>query len=120
VLKAWGLGTPLRGEVTLALAPKTLAVGESLQLTVQLHSTAARAQTLVIDYAVHHVKASGATTPKVFKGWTLQLGAGERITLTKRHSMRAVTTRRYHPGRHEVDLRVNGQVLARAFFQLKP
>jgi hypothetical protein len=32
--------------------------------------------------------------------------------------MRAVTTRRYHPGRHEVDLRVNGQILARAFFQL--
>jgi len=120
VLKAWGLGAPLRGEATLALAPKTLAVGEVLQLTVQLRSTAARAQTLVIDYAVHHVKASGATTPKVFKGWTLQLGAGEQLMLNKRHSMRAVTTRRYHPGRHEVDLRINGQVLARAYFQLKP
>jgi 3-methyladenine DNA glycosylase AlkC len=118
VLKAWGLGAPLRGEATLALAPKTLAVGEVLQLAVQLRSSAARAQTLVIDYAVHHVKASGATTPKVFKGWTLQLGAGEQLTLNKRHSMRAVTTRRYHPGRHEVDLRINGQVLARAYFRL--
>jgi 3-methyladenine DNA glycosylase AlkC len=119
VLKAWGLGAPLRGAATLALAPRKLSVGEFLQLTVQLHSTAARAQTLVIDYAVHHVKASGETTPKVFKGWTLQLGAHEHITLHKRHSMRAVTTRRYHPGRHEVDLRINGQLLARAFFQLK-
>jgi len=69
---------------------------------------------------VHHVKASGATTPKVFKGWTLQLGAHQQLTLHKRHSMRAVTTRRYHPGRHELDLRINGKVLARAFFQLKP
>jgi len=119
VLKAWGLGKPLRGQATLALAPKTLAVGESLQLTVELHSSAARVQTLLIDYAVHHVKASGATTPKVFKGWTLQLGAREQLTLHKRHSMRAVTTRRYHAGRHEVDLRINGQVLARAYFQLK-
>ena len=93
-------------------------MGDSLTLTVQLRSTAARAQTLLIDYAVHHVKASGETTPKVFKGWTLQLGAHEQLTLHKRHSMRAVTTRRYHPGRHEVDLRINGQVLARAFFQL--
>jgi 3-methyladenine DNA glycosylase AlkC len=120
VLKAWGLGAPLRGRVTLALAPKTLAVGESLQLTVQLNSTSAGVQKLVIDYAVHHVKAGGATRPKVFKGWTLQLGAHEQVTLHKRHSMRAVTTRRYHPGRHEVDLRINGLVLARAFFQLKP
>jgi hypothetical protein len=119
VLKAWGLGKPLRGQATLALAPSTLAVGESLQLTVQLHSSAARVQTLLIDYAVHHVKASGATTPKVFKGWTLQLGAREQLTLHKRHSMREVTTRRYHPGRHEVDLRINGAIAARAFFQLK-
>jgi 3-methyladenine DNA glycosylase AlkC len=119
VLQAWGLGKPLRGQATLALTPKALAVGGSVQLTVQLHSTAARAQALLIDYAVHHVKASGAATAKVFKGWTLQLGAGEQLTLTKRHSMREVTTRRYHPGRHEVDLRINGQVLARAFFQLK-
>jgi 3-methyladenine DNA glycosylase AlkC len=118
VLKAWGLGTPLRGQALLTLAPTKLAVGESLRLTVQLHSSAARTQALVIDYALHHVKAGGATSPKVFKGWTLRLGAHEHVTLQKRHSMRAVTTRRYHPGRHELDLRINGQVLARAFFQL--
>ncbi len=119
VLKAWGLGAPLRGEATLQLTPKTLAVGESLQMTVQLRSTAARAQALLIDYAVHHVKANGTTTPKVFKGWTLQLDAHDDVRLQKRHSLRAVTTRRYHPGRHEVDLRINGAIVARAFFQLK-
>jgi 3-methyladenine DNA glycosylase AlkC len=118
VLQAWGLGKPLRGEARLSLAPKRLAVGESLTLTVQLRSTAARAQTLLIDYAVHHVKASGERTPKVFKGWSLTLGAHESLTLHKRHSMRAVTTRRYYPGRHELDLRINGQVSARAFFDL--
>ena len=118
VLQAWGLGKPLRGEVSLSLAPKRLAVGESLTLTVQLRSTSARAQTLLIDYAVHHVKASGERTPKVFKGWSLQLGAHEQLTLHKRHSMRAVTTRRYYPGRHELDLRINGQVSASAFFDL--
>jgi 3-methyladenine DNA glycosylase AlkC len=120
VLQAWGLGRPLRGELRFSLAPKKAAVGDSLQLTLQLRSSAARAQSLVIDYAVHHVKANGERTPKVFKGWSLQLGAHEQRTLTRRHSLRAVTTRRYYPGRHEVDVRVNGQVLARAFFQLGP
>jgi len=32
--------------------------------------------------------------------------------------MRSVTTRRYYPGRHEIDLRINGEVRARAFFEL--
>ncbi|MFO1273355.1 MAG: DNA alkylation repair protein [Rubrivivax sp.] len=120
VLQAWGLGAPLRGTARLSVAPRRLAVGDSLTLIVQLESSATREQTLLIDYAVHHVKASGATRPKVFKGWTLRLGPHEQHTLLKRHSMRAVTTRRYHPGRHEVDLRINGQIVARTFFQLSP
>jgi 3-methyladenine DNA glycosylase AlkC len=118
VLQAWGLGKPLRGEARLSLAPTRLAVGESLTLTVQLRSTTARAQTLLIDYAVHHVKASGERTPKVFKGWSLTLGPHESLTLQRRHSMRAVTTRRYYAGRHELDLRINGQIAASAFFDL--
>lgn len=118
VLAAWGLGQPLRGEARLSLMPQRLAVGDSLQLTLQLRSTAAHAQALLIDYAVHHLKASGERRPKVFKGWSLQLAPHAQCTLHKRHSMRAVSTRRYYAGRHELDLRINGQVLARAFFDL--
>ena len=32
--------------------------------------------------------------------------------------MRVVTTRRYHAGRHAIDVRINGQVLASAGFAL--
>jgi hypothetical protein len=85
---------------------------------VHLRSTAAAAQTLAIDYAVHHVKADGSTSPKVFKGWVLELPAKARIDLAKTHSMRPVTTRRYHPGRHTVALHVNGRVHATADFIL--
>ena len=70
------------------------------------------------DYAVHHVKAGGQTTPKLFKGWVIELAPGAQRQLVKRHSMKAVTTRRYHPGQHAVDLRINGQVMAEAAFTL--
>jgi 3-methyladenine DNA glycosylase AlkC len=118
VLQAWGLGRPLQGEVQLRLVPRRVAVGQSLKLQVQIASIAARAQTLLIDYAVHHVKANGQVTPKVFKGWAVELPARGECTLSKSHSMRSVTTRRYYPGRHEIDLRINGEVRARAFFEL--
>jgi 3-methyladenine DNA glycosylase AlkC len=119
MLKAWGLGRALQGEVSLALSPQRIRLGESLTLDLVLVSTARRAQTLVIDYAVHHVKADGSRRPKVFKGWTLELAPGERRTLRRRHPVRPVTTRRYHAGRHALDLRVNGQVLAVAEFDLR-
>ncbi len=118
VLAAWGLGAAYQGRLALALSPTTLVVGDVLTLQLDLHSTARRPQRLAIDYAVHHVKAGGHTTPKVFKGWVLDLAPGEARQLVKRHSLKAVTTRRYHPGAHAVDLRINGQVLAEAGFAL--
>jgi 3-methyladenine DNA glycosylase AlkC len=119
VLQAWGIGRPLRGGVTLALSSGRLSVGDSFVISVQLSSRAARSQALAIDYAVHHVKADGSTTPKVFKGWTVELPGHGRIDLAKTHSMRAVTTRRYHPGRHTVALQINGRVEAEADFILE-
>lgn len=119
VLKAWGLGQRLRGEATLTLKPKRIVLGESLELAVVLRSSARKPQKLVVDYAVHHVKASGGTSPKVFKGWNLELGPGEERTLMKRHAVKPITTRRYHAGRHAVDLLVNGEVVASAAFELR-
>ena len=100
------------------MAPRQLRIGDALRLQVTLHSTAAGAQPLLIDCAVHHVKANGVASPKVFKGWSLTLAPGATLQLEKDHSMRAVTTRRCHPGRHEVDLRINGRVVARDGFDL--
>lgn len=108
-----------RPRLPWGLQPKKIRVGDSLALTLALHSSAKRAQKLVIDYAVHHVKANGERSPKVFKGWAIELAAGESRTLAKQHSMRTVTTRRYHAGRHAIDLRINGEIVAEAEFDLK-
>jgi 3-methyladenine DNA glycosylase AlkC len=119
VMAHWGVGKPLRGRASLSLSPSQVTLGGSLELRAELTSTARRPQPLEIDVVVHHVKADGRRTPKVFKGWTIELGAGETRTLRKRHPLRAVTVRRYHAGRHRVVLRVNGRDLAHADFDLR-
>lgn len=123
MLAAWGEDRPLQGEAALQLTPTRLCLGlgldEMLTLQVDLRSTARQPQRLVIDYAVHHVGADGGLRPKVFKGWTLDLAPDEQRRLQKRHSLRPVTVRRYRSGRHEVDLRINGRVVARAEFDLQ-
>lgn len=118
MLQAWGLGQSFAGEVQLRLARTQCRLGESLPFSVMLRSTAGQAQVLVLDYAVHHVKADGSRRPKVFKGWTLTLGPGETRSLERHHALKPLTTRRYHGGTHALDLRLNGQVLAHAEFQL--
>lgn len=118
-LAAWGLASGLKGQATLTLSAARAAVGGEIALRVQLQSTARQPQQLVVDYAVHHVRANGGTSPKVFKGWKLTLAPGETRTLDKRHSLKPVTTRTLYPGTHTVDVRVNGVALAVAAFELQ-
>jgi 3-methyladenine DNA glycosylase AlkC len=120
MLHAWGLGAPMRGQATLTLEPASLRLGESFTFTLTLVARANRAQTLAIDYVVHHVKADGSTRPKVFKGWQVELPGRGELTLAKRHSMRVITTRRYHAGRHGLSVQVNGCEVARTDFDLLP
>jgi 3-methyladenine DNA glycosylase AlkC len=119
VLHAWGLGRKLRGGATLTVKPAKVLLGDSVTLTLVVTSTSPQPQKLAIDYAVHHIKADGGTSPKVFKGWALDLPPKTSVTLTKRHSMKPITTRRYHAGHHAVDVQVNGELVASAGFMLK-
>jgi 3-methyladenine DNA glycosylase AlkC len=119
VLQAWGLGAPLRGDATFAIAPKKATIGGQVMLELTLHSRTKATQRLAIDYLVHHVRANGGTSAKVFKGWVLELGAGETRTLAKQHSLKPVTTRVLYPGRHRVQVQANGVVIAEASFVLE-
>ncbi|MBK8476774.1 MAG: DNA alkylation repair protein [Opitutaceae bacterium] len=119
-LHAWGLGQALVGKATLALASRSVCVGETLGLRVTLKSSHSAPQPLVVDYAVHHVRANGERSRKVFKGWKLTLAPGETRGLAKQHSLRPVSTRRLYPGTHRLDLLVNGQIVAGRDFALLP
>jgi hypothetical protein len=92
--------------------------GGSLRFSVTIGNAGDQSARLAVDYAVHHRKANGGETPKVFKLTTRTLNPGEQFTVTKEHSLRPITTRRYYPGPHGVDIRVNGIASTRADFEL--
>ncbi|CAA9551703.1 MAG: DNA alkylation repair enzyme [uncultured Thermomicrobiales bacterium] len=102
----------------VTVSPETIRLGDRITLSFRLTSTSATAQRLVVDYIVHYVKKSGATTAKVFKLRELTLGPGESVVLTRSQEMRDFTTRVHYPGRHEVEIVVNGERLAKTFFDL--
>lgn len=119
VLAAWGQGEALQGRAELTVTPAQITLGDRLTVSATLTSLSRQPQALVVDYVIHHVKANGSTSPKVFKGWNLTLVPGETRTLVKQHAVRPITTRVYHPGAHRVALQINGAVVASAVFDLR-
>ena len=67
------------------VSPAVVEMGGHVELGAELRSVATERQRLVVDFVVHHVNASGATSPKVFKWTTVELGPDARCALTKRH-----------------------------------
>lgn len=101
------------------VSPAVVDMGGHIVLDADLRSTATGSQRLVVDFVVHHVNASGATSPKVFKWTTIDLGPGERRSLTKRRVIQQASTRTYRAGTHRIELQVAGRVVAAAEFDVR-
>lgn len=64
------------------------------------------------------MKATGATSPKVFKLREVELDAGEQVSLSKVISLRQQTTRTHYRGDHLVEALINGSSHAVGSFVL--
>jgi len=117
-LEVLGFTTEPQVSVTFSLSAASLQIGQSQQLTLILRSTAAQTQKLVVDYVVHHQRAGGAVTAKVFKWRNLDLPAAGEVRLVKKHTFASRSVRRLYRGRHRVEVKVGGQVMASAEFDL--
>ena len=98
--------------------PEAVAMGDHIQLDASLRSTGSSSQRLVIDFVIHHVNASGATSPKVFKWTKLDVAPDETVMMRKRRLIQQASTRTYRPGSHRVELKVAGTVVAEAAFDV--
>lgn len=102
----------------VAITPRKIKLGESVEVKASILSRGRRTQNLAIDCVVWHQKANGAHTPKVFKGGKVELKPGECVHFQKRLAFRPITTRRYYTGHHFVALRINGEDFDKVRFWL--
>ncbi len=118
-LEAFGLNPPeIRVEGPQVLTAE-VAYGDTVGFNIELVSTSSKTQDLVIDYLIHFRKANGTLAPKVFKWTKLTLAPGERLTLSRSHAIRPITTRVYYGGTQAVSLRINGQDFGFSEFELE-
>lgn len=98
--------------------PAVVRLGERIAISVDIASTAAENQPLIVDYRVHYARGGGKTAAKVFKWKSFDLAAGESAALRISQVIRDFSTRRHHPGQHGVELIVNGETMGASGFEL--
>ncbi len=116
-LKAFGYQSVKGVEAVLHIKKSRVKFGETLEFDCHFNHSGKSNEPVIIDYIIHFVKASGKTSPKVFK-WksgNLKVGAS---SATKRHAIKPITTRKYYGGEHILEIIINGDVVARQSFEL--
>jgi 3-methyladenine DNA glycosylase AlkC len=115
-----GFGPAPHVAAELTVGATQVRVGEALGFSATLRNDGPAATRVVLDYVVHHLRADGSRSPKVFKLTTRELAPGQTVRLDRTHSFKVLTTRRYHPGAHAIELQVNGVPGGRVDVELLP
>ncbi|MFN0064248.1 MAG: DNA alkylation repair protein [Myxococcaceae bacterium] len=88
--------------------PRRVAIGGSVTVSFGLENSLRKGQDVLVDMVVHFVKANGRSAPKVFKLKKMTLPVRGKEQISGRVSLAVHTTRKPQPGKHRVDIQVNG------------
>ena len=113
----FGPDSPVQIE-SVSVIPESVEIGGKVRIEVRLVNPSKDEGGALVDLIVHFVKANGSTSPKVFKGAELRLEPGETKRISKSVSLRQHSTRTHYPGRHEVEVQLNGLVVPGGTFEL--
>lgn len=95
-----------------------ISVGGALEFSFDLVNRGALDQKVRLEYGIYYQKANGSLSRKVFKISERIFPQNSSTPLLRRQSFKQITTRRFHPGLHQLSLIVNGQEMEKREFHL--
>jgi hypothetical protein len=98
--------------------PRRVPIGGRVTVSFTLRNKSREPQDLLVDLAVHFVKARGNSSKKVFKLKRVPMPPRGKTELRSIISLAVHTTRKPNPGKHLVEVIVNGQVLPAGSFDV--
>ncbi|MCK0068538.1 DNA alkylation repair protein [Kordiimonas laminariae] len=117
VLQAFDYGAVGKMKADIRIHTSKVVYGEALAFDVAF-SGGVKEQGVMVDYAIHFVKANGSTAPKVFKWKDTKLDKTGALKAGRKHAIKPITTRKYYAGEHQLEIIVNGVSLSKQPFTL--
>ena len=115
-LEAFGYGAISGLKCDLKINTPSVKYGASLGFEADFYAREG-ARKMMVDYAIHFMKANGKTAPKVFKWKDISLD-DRQLSAVRNHAIKPITTRKYYAGEHVLEIFVNGISVATAPFVL--
>ena len=98
-------------------SPK-VKVGDSLEFGFNLLNHSNKTIKIRLEYGIYYQKANGTLTKKVHKISEKEYAGNSTTRITRKHSVRVVTTRKFHLGLHQIAIIINGSEFEKYDFDL--
>lgn len=103
----------------IKIKSKNLKMNQYLEFECKIKNSSRTTKKFILDYKIHHLKANGQLSAKVFKLRSGSINPGESLVFKKRHLFKQITTRVYYSGQHKLELVLNGASIETIAFALK-
>ncbi len=120
VMELFGFGSIVKNvsiEDFQISTPK-VEVGSSLEFSFNLLNGNTEKAKIRLEYGIYYQKANGGLAKKVHKISEKEYAGNSTTQITRKHSFRVVTTRKFHLGLHQVAVIINGNEFEKHDFTL--
>ncbi len=119
VMELFGLGGVKNISIEgFQITTPNVKVGDSLEFTFKLLNKCDSKAKIRLEYGIYYQKANGTLTKKAHKISEKEYAPNSTTQITRRHSFKVVTTRKLHPGLHQVSVIINGNEFEKHNFEL--
>lgn len=120
LLKVMGVKTGVEVKLSnFKILNTPIQLGEDLAFSFVLNSASKRKERLIVDYVIDYCRPENRSSSKVFKLKTFDIHPGEKVMIQKKQTMKDFSTRKHFAGKHQLSIQVNGNILAKKFFDLQ-
>jgi 3-methyladenine DNA glycosylase AlkC len=118
-LKIFGFGSKVNARIlNLKLKTKKVKIGGELLFGFKAVLEEKKKTNLRIEYKIEYVKASGKTSKKVFQIEERLFDPKESVEYERKQSFKQMTTRVHFPGKHTLEIHINGEAKSKIDFQV--
>lgn len=119
ILGLFGLGSAENINIEdFQIITPVVKVGNSLEFSFKLVNNNHEKNKIRLEYGLYYQKANGALSRKVCKISEKEYAENSITYITRKHSFKVVTTRKFHPGLHQVAVIINGNEFEKHDFEL--
>ncbi len=99
------------------ISSNVIKIGKSFDFTITIKNASQKPQIIRLEYLIFFSKKTGTQSAKVFQ-WNSKTLAPGTHRFSKKHSFQQRTTRKHYPGKHLIEIRLNGETVAKKKFSL--